>query len=333
MPANKNAVLRYHIIDACLTNKQLKFPSMEYIIKKIEQQLSSTLSDSMFTKDLNSMRKIYSAPIDYSRIEKGYHYTEPDFSLSKFPFSHEEIDALDFSTALLQQLKHTPIFHHFETAINKVIEGYRISKIIGKSETQLLQVEEPVKSEDGKWLEPLLKAVVHQECLSLRYHGFGRAEKEHIFSTYLLKEYRNRWYTIGYSAKSKHILVLALDRITAIEKCKEKYIFDNNFTPSDFFKYSFGITQINDGEWETVSLYFTPLQAYYILSQPLHHSQTIISNDEKGLQITLEVYLTPELIMAILSYGANVKVLAPASLIDLISTRIKEMNALYLLNN
>ncbi len=329
MPANKSALLRYRIIDACLTNTQRKYPSMEYIIEKIEEQLDGSLSNSMFTKDIENMRKIYSAPIVYERSNKGYCYTEPGFSISSFPLSHDEIDALDFSTALLQQLKHTRLFHHFETAINKVIDGYRISKVIGKSEKQLLQVEEPVREEGSKWLETILKAITKKDTLSVRYQGFGRPEKIHIFSPYLLKEYRNRWYAIGHSAAAKNILVLALDRVNDVSQSKEKYIVDNNFTPAAFFEYSFGITQVNGIEPETVDLVFTPYQAPYILSQPLHHSQQVISNNDKGLHISLKVYITQELIMSILSYAGNVKVLTPKILVKQIKEQISEMGKLY----
>jgi len=330
MPANKSALLRYHIIDGCLTNRLRKYPTMEYIIAKIEKQLGTSLSDSMFTKDINNMRDIYTAPIKYFRYEKGYGYTEPDFSISSFPLSHEEIEALDFSTALLQQLKHTKMFYHFETAINKVIEGYRISKIVGKSETQLLQVEEPVKTEGSQWLETILKAIVAKDCISVLYRAFGRTEKAHHLSPYLLKEYRNRWYVIGYSDTAKNILVLALDRINGIAISKEKFEVDESFIPAAFFEYSFGITQISDGKAFIVELMFTPHQAHYILTQPLHHSQQIIQNDDLGLRIQLNVYITPELIMSILSYGAAVKVLGPASLITQINEQINSMRALYL---
>lgn len=329
MPANKSALLRYRIIDACLTNHLRKYPSMEYIIRKIEEQLGTTLSNSMFTKDIENMRKIYSAPIQYDRFQKGYCYTEPDFSIASFPLSHDEIEALDFSTALLQQLKGTPMFHHFETAINKVIDGYRISKILGKSETQLLQVEEPVKAEGSHWLEPILKGITENKCLAILYHGYGRAEKEHVFSPYLLKEYRNRWYAVGYSYTANNILILALDRIEGVKNSTAKYVADHDFSPADFFKYSFGITQLNHGKAETVELLFKPLQAPYILSQPLHHSQQIISNDKAGLRIRLKVYITQELIMCILSYAANVKVLAPKKLSKQINQQIAEMGTLY----
>lgn len=329
MPANKSAFLRYRIIDACLTNPMRKYPSMDFIIKKIETQLDTTLSASMFTKDLESMRRIYSAPIKYDRSRKGYAYTEPDFSVNSFPLSHEEIEALDFSTALLQQLKQTPLFHHFENAINKVIEGYRISKILGKPEHQLLQVEEPVSAPGGHWLDPLLKSITGKKTLRVLYHGFGRNKKEHIFSPYLLKEYRNRWYAVGYSASASNILVLALDRIEDIQPSGEIFIVDNEFTPASFFKYSFGITQVNDATPELVELLFSTAQAPYILSQPLHHSQHIIRHDDKGLHIGLKVYLTQELIMSVLSYADHVTVLAPPKLVTQIRQHIKGMLALY----
>ena len=55
-------------------------------------------------------------------------------------------------------------------------------------------------------------------------------------------------------------------------------------------------------------------QAAYILSQPLHHSQKTILQNEHEVQIQLKVYITQELKMAILSYGQGVKVLLPKSL-------------------
>ncbi len=134
------------------------------------------------------------------------------------------------------------------------------------------------------------------------------------FHSYLLKEYRNRWYAVGYSKKGGNILVLALDRIVNIESCKGKYISDDKFIPSDFFNYSFGITQFNRAKPQTIILSFSPEQAAYITSQRLHHSQEVILQNKHEVQIRMKVYITPELKMAILSYGQEVKVLQPKSL-------------------
>jgi predicted DNA-binding transcriptional regulator YafY len=325
MPKNKNAMLRFRIIDGCLTNPLKSYPKLQYIKEKIEEQLMTKISESMINKDLSEMKKTYGAPIKYNKYHEGYCYTQPGFTIKEFPLTTEEISALDFSTALLHQLSGSKLFDQFENAINKVIEGYRISKIIGKSERQLIQVEEPVKTAGSQWLEPILKAIVEKKSVLLTYHKYGGAPTTHLFSPYILKEYRNRWYVAGYSARSERTLVLALDRMLELSASKEPYVNQPDFNPDEFFKYSFGITQIHDEHPEIIVLSFTPFQAPYIIGQPLHHSQKIVLENEKEIQISMNVYITQELIMSILSYGENVTVISPAHFRENIKERVKQM--------
>ena len=90
MPSYRRTLLRYHIIDSCLNCHRHKFPTKEYIIEKIKVQSGTIISYSMFTIDINNMGEIYTAPIKYFRHEKGYGYTEPGFSITSFPLSHED---------------------------------------------------------------------------------------------------------------------------------------------------------------------------------------------------------------------------------------------------
>ena len=329
MPVNKSAFIRYRIIDGCLTNPMRRYPSIDDILEKIESQLGVGISSSMFNKDIRQMKELFNAPIKFDRTYNGYCYTQKDFSIREFPLTHDEINALDYSTALLHQLKGTRMFQHFENAINKVIEGYRLSQIIGKSEKQILQVEEPLRTDSSRWLEKILTAIVERSSLQIAYQGFGREEKAHLMSPYLLKEYRNRWYLIGYSSRAKNILVMALDRINKVNRSKEKFIDSKNFSPADFFQYSVGITQVHGSKPENVELSFSSAQAPYILSQPLHQSQTVIRQTPDELRISLHVYDTPELRMIILSYGPAVQVLKPSGLRREIKKIIGEMGALY----
>lgn len=329
MPKNKSALLRYRIIDGCLTNTMHPYPSLEAIQKKIEQQLDKSISSSMINKDFAAMKDIYGAPIAYHKTKAGYYYTDPSFSIQEFPLTEAEREALDFSTALLQQIRGTKIFQQFENAINKVIEGYRISKIIGVSQRQFLQVEEPVRPQDSPYLEQLLQSIIHQQPLAITYQGYGREPKLHQFSAHLLKEYRNCWYVVGYSDRGKNLLMFALDRIKDIANSDSEYIKVEGFDPDEFFKYSFGITQIHEAKPEKVVLQFTAFQAPFILNQPLHHSQKVLKQNNDVVEIEYHVYITTELIMTILSYGKQVKVLAPQKLKVQIKATVQEMAALY----
>ena len=329
MPKIKSAGVRYRIIDGCLTNTMHPYPTLEYLKEKIEQQLDTSISISMLNKDLAAMKQLYNAPIVYDKARAGYAYSDPDFSIAEFPLTVEEREALDISTALLQQIRGTKIFQQFENAINKVIEGYRISKIAGIEQRQFLQVEEPVRSPNNPFLEQLLQSIIHQQPLAITYQGYGREAKLHQFSAHLLKEYRNCWYVVGYSDRGKNLLVFALDRIKDIAASDAKYIKVEGFNPADFFKYSFGITQIHNAEAERVILRFTTYQAPFVLNQPLHHSQKVIKQTDEFVELEYHVYLTTELIMTILSYGKQVKVLSPEKLANTIQATAQEMAALY----
>ncbi len=46
MPKNKDAIIRYHTIDNCLTNKFKKYPSLQFLREKCEEApVVSSLSE------------------------------------------------------------------------------------------------------------------------------------------------------------------------------------------------------------------------------------------------------------------------------------------------
>lgn len=328
MPLNKSAFLRFRVIDSCLTNPYRRYPDADFIIKKIEEQIGTGISRSMFGKDIQQMKEIYDAPIRYNRLQRGYHYNQENFTIRDRPLTNIEMEALDLSTALLQHLKGTPLFHQFDNAITKVIEGYRLVNIIGKSPDEIIQVEEPVRVDCGPWLEFILKAIMEKRSLSITYKGYGRLPNVHDTCPYLMKEYRNRWYLIGHSFRRDKVIVMALDRIQEIEACDKEFI-SGNFIADDFFRHSVGITAFPGTHPEKVILAFSRSQAPYILSQPIHSSQEIIKEDPQELQIGLTVYITAELKMAILSFGPDVRVIEPVGLKNEIVNTIQKMHDSY----
>ena len=63
-------------------------------------------------------------------------------------------------------------------------------------------------------------------------------------------------------------------------------------------------------------LSFTHSQGNYIKSLPLHHTQQILIDNEEELQIKLSLLITHDFMMELLSFGENVTVLKPASLVE-----------------
>ena len=105
MPQNKNALIRYQVIDQCLRNTQKRW-TLDMIKKKVEEALFEkegiqTISIRTLQSDIFNMRSDklgYNAPIEvYER--SFYRYSDPTFKLYDATLSKGEIqnfqDALD----------------------------------------------------------------------------------------------------------------------------------------------------------------------------------------------------------------------------------------------
>lgn len=323
MPATKNAAFRHRIIDACLRNKRKPYPSIEELQETVSEGLNmeDPISVSTINKDLKAMRDFYKAPICFDKYRKGYYYEDPYFSIQSFPLTEEEVRILDLSSSFLKQIKYSGYFTQFESVIEKLISGFRLSKIPGYENRQLLETEEPLSDTGIRWLETVYSAILHKDSLTVKYKRFNSMEtKTHAFSPYLLREYRNRWYMIGYSEKAESITTLALDRVASIEKSSQRYISTEGFNEKDYFQYSFGVTVYAQAEPYVVELLFDKAVAGYLLTKPLHASQQA-EMGEDGLRLQIECYLTPELEMTILGYGETVQVLGPEILKNRILAR------------
>ena len=113
MPANKHALIRYRIIDRCLTNKLRKYPTKQYIQEKITYELygniENLISLSIIEKDFDAMRNDtslgYNAPIKYCKINKGYYYADPEYSIDGLALNDQETEALQESVSLLKSFE------------------------------------------------------------------------------------------------------------------------------------------------------------------------------------------------------------------------------------
>ena len=324
MPANKYALLRYRIIDDCLTNKGRKFPTKEDLQYACEQALYGSsgerVSISTIEKDMWAMKNEgelgFYAPIAYSKLEKGYYYTDPEYTIKEISLSEEDKEAIRFAANTLFQFKDLAIFDQFGSAIQKIMDRLSISpEMQDEAIERFVQFENTPMAKGTELLPDLLQAI--KECREVRYRYtsfIDESESERVLHPYLLKEYRNRWYVIGKDAEGGRIKTFGLDRISDLSIREHVFVVDRKFDPEILFKYSFGITA--GGKPTKVVLKFAPQEGRYVKAQPLHPTQKIIEENQEGLTIQLKVIPSYELSAAIRSFGKNVDVIEPIDLLN-----------------
>jgi predicted DNA-binding transcriptional regulator YafY len=332
MPANKYALLRYRIIDRCLNNKGKTYPSREDLRQACEEALygsgGDAISISTIDKDIWAMKNEselgYEAPIAFDRQQGGYYYTKEGYSIAQFSLGDDDLQAIRFAAATLQQFKGVEIFKQYENAIEKIINRVNISpNPDDESLDRFIQFEKSTVSKGNDHLGPLLEAIRSRKSIRIQYRKFTDDKvKEYELHPYLLKEYRNRWYLVAVESQSKSIRTFGLERMEHIEVAEKKFTIAKAFDPDIFFKHCIGITEKQDKPVEIV-LRFDPVIGKFLMTQPIHHSQEIISQSSSEVVIGLYALMTPELYSLILSHGTQVKVEKPALLRREILNRLK----------
>lgn len=325
MPANKEAFIRYRIIDGCLRNKQKPFPTIMELAEACEDVLGTSFSKSTIQKDIYAMRNDeglnYQAPIKFHKYNNGYSYTDPKYTISSVPLTGNEINAIEFAAGILEQFRGTELHEQFDNAVGKILETLSIRKILNNEQLEkIIQVEKAYSYKGTEYLSQIVDLIKKSSIVKFDYHSFERDDiKGHILHPYLLKEYRNRWYLIGYHPGYKEIRTFGVDRISKLQDSGKEYTMIKDFDPVMYFEHSFGIT---NGKPEEIVLSFSPQEGLYIKSQSLHKTQKIIIDTKEEFRVSIKVMPSYELQMQLLSYGENVKVLKPKYLAD----KIKEIH-------
>jgi hypothetical protein len=160
-------------------------------------------------------------------------------------------------------------------------------------------------------IEIILNAILEKKKLKIYYQKFSDEEiKEHILEPIFIREFQNRWYVVSQTDEKEKFLAFAFDRIQKLEVLQKTFTTKNNNT--NFYKNTIGISFSQN--IEKIVLKFDNWQAKYIKTLPLHTTQEIISEDENGLVISINVNINFELEQLIKSYGSSVEVIEPKEL-------------------
>lgn len=330
MPANKYALLRFRVIDRCLTNRFRPYPSIEDLKYACEEALygssNERISVSTIEKDLKAMRTEeelgYFAPIQYSKPNKGYFYAQEGYTIRDISLSDEEQEAIKLAAATLFQFRDMAVFKDFGSAIQKIFDRMNISpEMDDEAVERHVQFETTPLAAGSELLPQLLSAIKQHQEVRFRYLSYlDGSETERLLRPFLLKEYRNRWYVIGHDVARNGTRTFGLDRISDLTITEIYFGTSDDFDQEQLFHHSFGITA--GGDVELIILRFGSRQAKFILSQPLHPTQTTVHDDEEGITVSIEVIPSAELVMAILSFGESVEVLSPPGIRLEVANRI-----------
>lgn len=282
--SKKHYIKRHLLIINRIRKKPCSFKEIEDYLEQISYSSDENYSVSKrtFERDLLEIREIYNIDIQYKRSSNTY-----------------EIE--DNSLDLLTQ---------------RIIESFEIYDFLSLSDSLsdyvILEKRKPLATE---FLQELLFAVKNKYEVLVTHKKFNEKSVNKTRKVYplALKEALFRWYLVAFDPNDGQIKTFGLERISEVEVLKSTFPTEKIPSIEEKFRHSYGV--ITDGTPpEKVVLSFDPEETDYIKSLPLHHSQKIVSENEKECIVELFISPTYDFIMEILSKGKEITVLEPVGL-------------------
>lgn len=338
MPTNKNALVRYRILDRLLSDHH-HYYDIHDLTKKVNDKLDDdgfeTVTQRCIEKDLINMQGLFSAPIEHEKKngKNCIFYWNRSFTIFSQEMSREEKSLLREVLSTLGQFSGLESF--------KWLDDFKIG--LGLEERRpIISFSNNPYLKNSNLLGNLFDNISNEVVIRLYYHTFKDTTIRSIeFHPYLLKQYNDRWFLIGAADSDKKILNFALDRIDKVEPLPEKEYVECPEDLYERFEDIIGVTFYENRPVEHILFWVSDESKDYVATKPIHESQTQIKGEaeqdlrrhypdiEGGVFFTIDCIKNYELIRELCSYGKDLLVLSPDRIREAVINRFSSILVAY----
>lgn len=168
-------------------------------------------------------------------------------------------------------------------------------------------------------IKTISDAIKSQTVLKMDYYNMEGISSERQIEPYTLKMKSSRWYLNAYCLKRKEFRIFKVNRITHLE------LTDKHFIPREKSEFDDEKLVNNNGEKKVLRF----RASAYPRVVDFFSEEEISRPDENYISVTTYLRDDPWLLSMILSFGDQVEVIEPESLINDVKNMIRKMNILY----
>jgi predicted DNA-binding transcriptional regulator YafY len=328
MPLNYQSLIRFRVINRCLVDRE--YVTIDEMKRACERALDIyPIGIRTIEGDISMMRKDpllgYNAPIEYNRYRKAYRYSDDNYSIDNIPLNEEEMNSVIFASRLLDQFRGVEIFRQFTGSVRKIAEAIDVwREFDDETFRTAIDFEKAYETGGTEFMGQVIDAIKNRCAVKLKYRAFtARSGSVSIIHPYLLKEYRNRWYMVGFSERYRKVRTYCLDRFLNLEKDESIKFIISKFDAKKYYSDVIGISVMNREPLE-IDVAFSEIQAQYLFKQPLHSSQQRLADEKGKIVFRFRVVPNYEFISFIMGLGKEAEVLRPKSIRTKIAKRFQE---------
>lgn len=276
-----------------------KYPNSKTLMEEFEISVPTARRDFAYLRD----RLL--APIEFDQKKNGFYYTENEFNL---PF--ENSPRIVFLLGMLNRLAvetglaDLPEVRQLEKRLSAMV-GQDYGHITDSIHCEWVEVEYP----DPQIFDTIIEAIVKKRQLTISYRSPAKESTSRTVEPLKLINYQGRWYLSAWCLLRDGHRTFHVARIISADVTKHP-LAEPDLADQELDR-SFGI--FKGPPRYTAEILFTGTAAELVKHQVWHKDQEIEEIID-GIILSLPVHDDREVMMKILQYGAQAKVLRPEHL-------------------
>ena len=335
MPANKDQLLRYQVLNACFKDTSRLYDInalVDCCQKEMLRQYEKSVSKRSVQNDI-ALLQLPPYNVEFDEVLKKHHYyryADTTFNLAVVSnLSEREKTALHDTVELLRPMcedpdTSTPLMQWMFMSLQRLESGKPLAE---KSPCVAFENNESLAGMGN--FNPLLECIMNQQPVTLHYKSFRSTMARNInVHPYFLKQYNNRWFLIATAEEYDTIAAYALDRILTVSIWKAEYIPCATDLET-IFADTIGVTLRKGMKLHQVVLKIDARRYPYVETKPFSNRQKIVEYNAETVTISFPITINPELVSEILSFGSDIEVIEPAMLRDEIAHQVASLNDKY----
>ena len=320
-----NKVQRYRLLQIDEEIRSGKFPNATSLSKKIE------VSSRTIQRDIEYMRDMYNAPIEFDAYKNGYYYTEENFYIKSVPLSEGELFSVALFDQLLEQYRNTPLENDLRSVFKK-IEMSLPNKITLDSsflQNQITFIPDQMGTINSENFSKVFSALKNRHVLDFEYRPLQKTTwmTRRINPLHAVCQ-KGNWYVMGFCHDKKDIRVFNFSRMQNVTESKEEFDIPEDFNPDKYFDKEIGIW-LSATKKYTVELLISAEIGTFALERSWNKNQKIEQHEDGSVWVSFETTQLPEVKRWVLGQGKTVKVLGPDELIAQVKEEVAAVLGMY----
>lgn len=320
-----NKVQRYRLLQIDEEIRSGKFPNATSLSKKIE------VSSRTIQRDIEYMRDMYNAPIEFDAYKNGYYYTEENFYIKSVPLSEGELFSVALFDQLLEQYRNTPLENDLRSVFKK-IEMSLPNKITLDSsflQNQTTFIPDQMGTINPENFSKVFSALKNRHVLDFEYRPLQKTTwmTRRINPLHAVCQ-KGNWYVMGFCHDKKDIRVFNFSRMQNVTESQEEFDIPEDFNPDKYFDKEIGIW-LSATKKYTVELLISAEIGTFALERSWNKNQKIEQREDGSVWVSFETTQLPEVKRWVLGQGKTVKVLGPDELIEQVKEEVAAVLGMY----